>query len=786
MTRIPLYSSFFAICLSTVFGGDAHAAFPLEHTQVDVQIAGPIAEIAITQTFRNTSEGFIEATYVFPLQEEAAVDAAVMRIGEREIRAEIKEREEAKKLYEAARDEGKAASLTQQERPNIFTQKVANIPPGATIEVLLHVVQPLDYEDGVYRFDFPLVVGPRFIPADQPLADALAISPPVLPTTAADDQGIQARVDLDIGVMMGFPIGALRSPSHSAARIEARGDEGEVRLSGARADRDFVLEIDPDVADPVAGLIGQDGHFELLLEPPVAPPPEKVVPRELVFVVDTSCSMSGKPIEMVQDAMRTALNDMLPGDSFQIIRFDDAVSALSSAPLPATPENVSRGITFIDHISGSGGTNMMAGILAALDYPDAVDPRRGERQRIVALMTDGYIGNDQQILATISDHLGDSRIFAFGVGSSVNRYLLDQAASIGRGSVSYMLLNQDPREQVERFYDRIARPVLTDIHVDWGQMRVDSVYPERIPDLYAGQPLQLFGRYRGAGEVVVTGRMGGKKFRQTLTMNELPQAEGTGLLPSAWARARVGALSQQLLWGQDEEVEKEILETALEYSILSPYTSFVAVERHILNTAGRPLSLAQPVEIPAGVSFDGVFGADVSRQFIRPGDPLLTVDAPPDAVSVTAIFPWGEVAGMRWDRQRGRWYHRFLVPHEVQDGAYAVQILIEMPDGELVEDIVEIEVDSQAPEIDAEAHPCGANTCVTVRLDEPLRGLQVFPAGRPEQRQRLDLRKLENQGLREVQITLPGAPDEVVVILKDMAMNNVIETIPVTAEGEVE
>lgn len=786
MTRLPLYACFFAICLSTVFGSDAHAAFPLEHTSVDVQIAGPIAELAITQTFRNTNEDFIEATYVFPLQQDAAVDGAVMRIGEREIRAEIKERGEAVKIYEEARDAGKSAALTQAERPNIFTQKVANIPPGATIEVLLHVVQPLTYDDGVYRFELPMVVGPRFIPAGQPLDDAAAISPPVLPTTDADDQGIQHRVDLDLGVTMGFPLGRLSSPSHPGAVIEARGDEGELRLMGARADRDFVLEIEPRVREPLAGLIGQDGHFELLLEPPIAPAPSEVVPRELVFVVDTSCSMSGTPMDMVQDAMRTALNGMLPGDSFQIIRFDDAVSALAHTPLPATPENVSRGLAFVDNISGSGGTNMMAGVLAALDYPEAVDPRRGERQRIVALMTDGFIGNDDQILATISDHLGDSRVFAFGVGSSVNRYLLDQAAKLGRGSVSYVLLGQDPAEAVEAFYARIARPVLTDIRVDWGDLRVEGVTPEAIPDLYAGQPMQLFGRYQGAGPVVVTGRLGDRAFRKVLTMQELPVEEGGGLLPSAWARAHVGELSRQLLWGEDEEVKRQILSTALEYSILSPYTSFVAVERQIRNPAGRPLSLAQPVEIPAGVSFDGVFGSEVSRAFMRPGDPLLTVDAPDDALSVTAIFPWGEVAGMRWDQRRGRWYHRFLVPHEVADGAYHVQILIEMPDGELIERLQEIEVDSEAPELDASARPCGPNTCVRVSLDAPNRGLQVFPAGRPELRQRIDLRDPRYAGLDEIEITLPGSWDEVVIILKDLAMNNVMQTLPVTVDDEID
>ena len=227
MTRLPLYASFFAICLATAFCGDAHAAFPLEHTSVDVQIAGPVAELSITQTFRNTNEDFIEATYVFPLSPDAAVDGAVMRVGEREIRAEIKERAEAQKIYEEARDAGKSAALTEQERPNIFTQKVANIPPGATIEVLLHVVQPLTYEDGVYRFELPMVVGPRFIPAGQSLEDAAAISPPVLPTTERDDQGIQNRVDLELGVMMGFPLGTLSSPSHPGAMIEARGDEGE-------------------------------------------------------------------------------------------------------------------------------------------------------------------------------------------------------------------------------------------------------------------------------------------------------------------------------------------------------------------------------------------------------------------------------------------------------------------------------------------------------------------------------------------------------------------------------
>ena len=784
MTRLPLYSLFYGICLASLAPSTALAAFPLKSTHVDVHIAGPVAELTIEQTFSNTYEDFIEATYVFPLHDEAAVDGAVMRIGEREIRAQIHPREEAREIYEAARDEGHTAALTEQERPNIFTQSVANIPPGQEISVLLHVVQPVSYEDGVYRFDFPLVVGPRFIPASQDPADALRISPPVLPTTAADDQGIAHRVTIEMDIDMGLSLASVTSTSHPGTEIRVEGDRAWVQLDHARADSDFVVEIDPDVAEPALSFLAQDGHFSLLLEPQPEPAPVEVVPRELVFIVDNSCSMSGTPMNMAKEAMREALRGLLPSDSFQVIRFSEAASKLAAAPLPATPENIARGLAYVDGMAGMGGTHMLAGIQAALGYEASSSPDgRGRRQRIVSLMTDGYIGNDREILAYIADNIGDSRMFSFGIGSSVNRYLLSRAADIGRGHATWVLLHESPEGKVEEFYERIARPVLTDIEIDWGSMNVSEVYPAVTPDLFSGQPLRFTGRYTGdPGVITVKGRTGQGRYEERV---ELDVLDGGEAIPSTWARAKVNELEQSQLWGEVDDVKDEIVETALQYRILTQYTSFVAVERRVRNTSGTSLSLEQPLEIPAGVDFDATV-SEISRRAMRPGDPLLTVEAPADAQSVAAVFPWGEVAELRWDDVRGRWYHRFLVPRGTEEGPCEVEITILHADGSVEVVTEQLDVDASAPELDVEVVWTPEGTLVRVILDEPLRSLHIFPAGSPEDRVRIDLRKPEWADAEVVEVLLDGRVEGVTVVAKDPALNRIEQTIDVATGLVVE
>lgn len=736
----------------------AASELPLERTEVAVLITGPYAELTVTQVFQNPNEAFIEALYTFPLHQDAAVDAMEMRMGDRVIQGEIQTKEDARNTYEEAVANGQTAALTEQSRDNIFHQSIGNIAPGEEITVTLHMTQPMTWDDGVYTFEFPMTVGPRFAPPGL-VSDAAAVTPPL----SAGATG--ATVDIDVLVELGMPVGEVWSTTHAVTELEGDDiyDTGyRTSLTGLTGNKDFVLNIDPNNAQPLASLLVQDGHFALTLEPQQAPEPEHVVPRELIFVVDNSCSMNGVPMGMAKDAMRQALSGMLPGDSFQVIRFSDAASQMSAKPLPATPENIERGLAFVDAMNGMGGTHMLAGIEASLDYP--YDP---ERQRIVCFMTDGYIGNESQILAAIEDKLGPTRLFSFGIGSSVNRYLLDEMSEIGRGHVTYVLLNESPEGKVEDFYSRIARPVLTDITLDFHGAEIDAVYPDRAPDLFAGAPLQLVGRYEGElSQVTIRGRQGHRRYEETIQL--VPVDDGTAVA-STWARQRVKSLEREMIHGEDDEIVAEIVGTALEYKLLTRHTSFVAVEYRIRNEGGMT-TLVQPGEAPEGVDLMKAVGGDVSRVYMPPGDPLLTIEAPADAQEVIALFPWGPVVELEWDALRGRWFHRFLVPRDVEDGEYVIRAFVTMADGSTEVWTETMFIDSQAPELDVEVTSERGVTRVEIWPEEPLRSILVTPAGHPELAHRVDLRGRDEAS---VVVILPGVFSEVDIVAKDRAMNRV-------------
>ncbi|MCP4806435.1 MAG: VWA domain-containing protein [Proteobacteria bacterium] len=736
----------------------AASELPLEKTEVDVLITGPYAELTVTQVFSNPNEDFIEALYTFPLHQDAAVDDMEMRMGDRVIKGEIQTKEDARNTYEEAVSNGQTAALTEQSRDNIFHQSIGNIAPHETITVTLHMTQPMTWEDGVYTFEYPMTVGPRFAPATL-VEDHEAVTPP----TSIGPTG--ATVDIDVAVELGMPIGEVWSQTHGVQELE--GDDSydtgyRTSLHDLNGDKDFVLNIDPQNDQPLASLLVQDGHFALTLEPQQAPVADHVVPRELIFVVDNSCSMNGVPMGMAKDAMRQALSGMLPNDSFQVIRFSDAASQMSAEPLPATPENIEKGLAFVDGMNGMGGTHMMAGIEASLDYP--YDP---ERQRIVCFMTDGYIGNESQILAAIEDKLGPTRLFSFGIGSSVNRYLLDEMSDIGRGHVTYVLLNESPEGKVEEFYDRIARPVLTDITLDFHGAEIDAVYPERAPDLFAGAPLQLVGRYDGdLTQVTIRGRQGHRQYEETLTL--VPVDDGTAVA-STWARQRVKALERHMNHGEDQDTIDEIVETALSYRLLTRHTSFVAVEYRMRND-GDMTTLVQPSEAPEGVDVMKAVGGDVSRVYMPPGDPLLTIEAPADAQEVIALFPWGPVVELEWDALRGRWFHRFLVPRDVEDGEYVIRAFVTMADGSTEVWTETMHIDSHAPELEVEVTSDRGVTRVELWPEEPLRSILVTPVGHPELAHRVDLRGRDEES---IVVVLPGVFDEVTIVAKDRAMNRV-------------
>ena len=592
--------------------GDAWLGLPLRETRYDTVIVGNMAETSVVQVFHNPLPDRLEALYNFPLPSDAAVDDYWIRVDGREIRGVMKSRDDARKTYEAARDAGQSAALLEQNRPNIFAQAVANIPPGGTIEVEMHVVQPLRRESGRYTLLLPITVGPRYSPGapvdaagnTTQVPDAGKINSPQL------GKGLVScsPVDIQVAIEAGLPISDLRSKYH-ALTVERAGDVTRLELARgqARPNRDFQLSWRLAGLEPRARLMAQktgegDGYFTLTVEPPQAYAQDQARPRELVFALDTSGSMQGAPMDTAVAAVRKALDGMGPDDTFQILRFAGDTSLMADRPLRNTADNRKRGLEFLQGMVGGGGTEMMAGIRAALSAPK--DP---ERLRIVMFLTDGFIGNETEIFAAIDHQRGDARLFGLGVGSSVNHYLLDGISRMGRGSVTYVGPGEATDAVVERFYGHIDRPVLTDIEIDWGGLPVADVVPNVMPDLFAGQPVVVYGRFTGApkGQAKLKGKLGGAPVEMPLKLDFAAGQDHSGLA-SMWARQQVDAMLAYPSILQQGDADAKTIEKvtalAIKHRVMTEYTSFVAVEtRQEKQKDGSLRTVQVPLELPLGV-----------------------------------------------------------------------------------------------------------------------------------------------------------------------------------------
>jgi Ca-activated chloride channel family protein len=587
---------------------------PLKHTDVKGQISGYIATVDVTQSFHNPYGEKIEAVYVFPLPQNAAINEFIMTIGERRIRGIIRERQEAERIYQEAKSQGYVASLLTQERPNIFTQKVANIEPGKAIDVNIKYFNTLAYVDGWYEFVFPMVVGPRFNPpCSTDGVGAVARGKPGISGQKTEVQylkpgersghDISLAVDIDAGVA----IEQVACSSHVISKSSSTPETLTVKLSSLDSipNKDFVLRYKVAGKTVKSALVThrdeRGGFFTLMLYPPENLSDLERAPMEMIFVLDCSGSMNGKPIAKAKQAVCRALKELQPGDTFQVIRFSNNASQLGPDPLPATPENIRRALAYVESLEGGGGTMMIEGIKAALDF--AHDPRRF---RLVSFMTDGYIGNEAEILAAIHHRLGASRIFGFGVGSSVNRYLLDAMAKLGKGAVAYIGLDDNTSEVVDLFYDRISHPALTDVTVEWGDMHVADVYPQQIPDLFVGRPIILTGRFTGQGRthIRVCGKVGG----QTQEVNIPVDFEDSGAahpgIACVWARKKIETLGNQATYDTNPDLPGEIRQVALEYGLMSAYTAFIAVDSSRTTAGDHGMTVAVPVPVPDGVRYD--------------------------------------------------------------------------------------------------------------------------------------------------------------------------------------
>jgi Ca-activated chloride channel family protein len=600
--------------------GQASARAPLLSTDVSFRVSGMVARARVVQTFHNASADWVEGVYVFPLPENAAVDRLQMRVGERLIESEIRERGAARQVYDRARESGQRTALMDQERPNIFTTRVANIGPQELIAVELEYQQTLRYDNGRYSLRFPMVVGPRYIPGNlrvsateqlgwswntDQVPDAARITPPVLRPEAGPVNPVSIRVELDAGV----PLAQVASPYHRVDIRTVSPSRREIELAAGAvpANKDFELTWAPQSgnAPQVAWFTEhKDGrHYGLLMVLPPAAAPGARLAREVIFVLDTSGSMAGASIRQAKDALALALARLAPGDRFNVIEFNSTAQTLFADARPVNPRNVRRAADWVLALQARGGTEMASALRLALDGSDG-----GARVRQVVFLTDGAVGNEEAIFRLIRERLGDTRLFTIGIGSAPNSHFMSKAAQLGRGTFTYIGRIDEVQAKMGELFAKLESPVLKGLEVRWPQGVKAETWPARIPDLYAGEPVVIVAALdRLEGEVHVGGMRDALSWEARVPLALNGSRSGMG---SLWARGKVDALIDSIREGApEEEVRAQVIELATAHRLVTKYTSFVAVDKTPARPSDAQLKLAAvPTNLPEGWEYGKVFG----------------------------------------------------------------------------------------------------------------------------------------------------------------------------------
>lgn len=588
---------------------------PAVKTDVRIRVSGVIARAQVTQRFHNPTGDWVEGVYVFPLPETAAVDSLRMVIGDRTIEGQIQEKEAAKQTYETAKQEGKKASLVEQQRPNIFTTWCANIGPQENVEVVISYQETVRYDQGVFSLRFPMVVGPRYTPCAASGDQVVQASPapathvstgPVLPPTAGLTNPVTLRVELDAGV----PLESLSSTSHEIHISTAAGTRQIVTLKerSVPADRDFVLRWAPRSGRQHQGAMFKevrDGmSYVLVMLIPPHPQDGSLIrlSRELILVIDTSGSMHGASIDQAKRALAMALDSLQPIDSFNIIQFNSTMSRLFRGSVPATSEAIAAAREYVSGLEADGGTEMSPALDAAL-----TDAGTTRDVRQVVFVTDGCVGNEENLFRLISARLGTTRLFTVGIGSAPNSYFMRKAAAFGRGTFTYVGDLSEVEARMGDLFRQLESPVLSDVRVEWGTGGVEA-WPAKVPDLYLGEPLVVTACLSTTDvDVTASGTSHGTPWEGTFHLTAAPAGEG---IASFWARQKIDALLDSVLEGADETgVRTQVLDLALRHHLISKYTSMVAIDVTPTGPAGskgppRPI----PQNLPKGWNYEHVFG----------------------------------------------------------------------------------------------------------------------------------------------------------------------------------
>lgn len=598
-----------------------YATATLLDTEVDLQVNGLVARVRVRQVFHNTGNDWVEGIYVFPLPDRAAVDRLRLHVGDRFIEGEIREKEQARKAYSEAKRQGKKASLVEQQRANLFTTAVANVAPGERVVVDIEYLEDIRFEDGRFSIRFPMTLTPRYIsgsglpdrqgsgwsPDTDRVPDASMITPPQV--TASQAHGIR----LEAAINAGMPLRIIASRYHPVT-VREQGGRYSVELNDSRAqtDHDFELVWQPvPSAAPRAmafseSIDGQPYYLLMVMPPDAGEVPAVSVPREVIFIVDTSGSMHGVSIEQAKSAVQRALQGLDAGDRFNVIEFNSVTSALSPGSLPATGLNIASAQRFVASLEANGGTEMRPALELAL-----LSPAFETHLRQVVFITDGSVGYEDEMFALIEGALGQARLFTVGIGSAPNSLFMRKAAEAGRGSFTLISALHEVQEKMDALFRKLEHPQVTGIDVAWPSSVVVDSYPSVVPDLYLGEPVTIKARLTGmprAGDTVhVSGNTAAGSWSDGLALDRLAQDAGVAAL---WARARIGELMDaERRGGNGDELRAAIVDTAVAHHLVSKYTSLVAIDRTPVRPAGDPLSSEQLANLlPYGQNGSAIFG----------------------------------------------------------------------------------------------------------------------------------------------------------------------------------
>jgi len=583
---------------------------PLKSTSAVVNIAGVIADIKVTQVYKNEGKHALEAIYIFPASTRAAVYAMKMIVGERIINAKIKTRDEARQEYEQAKQQGKSASLLEQQRPNVFQMNVANIMPGDEIRVEMSYTELLVPTDKEYELVYPTVVGPRY--SNQPTATAPASEHWVQNPYLHQGEAPTYTFGITVNIEAGMPLQKITSPSHKVDIHYTGNTHAAVTLDKSESsggNRDYILKYRLAGDQIENGLLLSQGDkenfFLLMLQPPKRVALEQIPGREYIFIVDVSGSMFGFPLDISKKLLKDLIGNLRPTDRFNVVLFAGGSTVMSNDSVPATTDNINMAMTIIDQQRGGGGTELLPALNRALKLP-----RPENFSRTIVIATDGFVTVEEEVFDLIRNNLGNANMFAFGIGTSVNRHIIEGMAHVGMGEPFVIARPEEALAKAEAFRKLIQSPVLTQVKIDFDGFDVYDVEPRTIPDVLADRPVIVFGKWRGRpqGKITLQGISGRELYNTEIDVANVKPQKSNSSLQYLWARHRIMLLSDYNLLRSDDKRIKEVTDLGLAYNLLTTYTSFVAIDSEVRNKDGKTATVNQPLPLPEGVSDYAVGG----------------------------------------------------------------------------------------------------------------------------------------------------------------------------------